>query len=141
MMEKNTARILEELKMCEEFKTFYNENDEHMIKESLADMLNAVIIRKGLKKVDLIANSEISEVYVYQILSGRRLPERNKLICLILEMHIEIDEVQKILRCAGYSPLYAKIPFDSIILYAICKKLSVVETNALLFENLGQTLG
>ena len=37
--------------------------------------------------------------------------------------------------------IYAKLPFDSVIIYGICKKLSVMDINNLLFEHELPTLG
>ncbi len=140
-MQKNTSKIVEELGLCDDFKTFYDENRDYMIKESLSEMLNKLISEKGLKKSQIIRNAELSEVYSYQIFSGLRIPERKKLLCLCFGMALNLDEVQTLLKCAGYSPLYIKIPFDSIIIYGICKKLSVVEINELLYSYGLETLG
>lgn len=140
-MQKDTTKIVEELGLCSDFKTFYDENKEYMISKTLSDFLSQLIAEKGLKKADIIKNSELSEVYAYQIMSGLRIPERKKLLCLALGMSLNLDEVQTLLKSAGYSPLYVKLPFDSIIIFGICKNLSVVETNELLFEYGLETLG
>ncbi|MDO4608265.1 MAG: helix-turn-helix transcriptional regulator [Clostridia bacterium] len=133
-MVKDTAKILEELQACESFKKFYNENNDYMVDATLSQMLNNLLKTKGLKKSEVIRKSEISEVYCYKIFSGERKPERNKLLCLILAMGLGIDEAQTLLKAAGYSPLYAKIPFDSALLYALCKGYSVIETNEMLYD-------
>lgn len=140
-MQKDTSKIVEELGLCADFKTFYNENKEYMVSASLSQMLNDLIKEKGLKKSEVIRKSELSEVYSYQIFSGLRVPERKKLLCLAVGMGLNLDEVQTLLKCAGYSPLYVKISFDSIIIYGICKQLSIVEINELLFEYDLETLG
>lgn len=140
-MSKDTSKIVEELGLCEDFKTFYKENKDYLITDTLADMLNRFIKDKGLKKSDIVKTSELSEVYAYQIFSGSRMPERKKLICVSIAMGLNLDEIQMLLRCASYPPLYVKIPFDSIVIYGICKKLTVVEINQLLFEYGLQTLG
>ena len=49
-------------------------------------------------------------------------------------MGLNIDEVQKLLKCAGYPQLYVKKPFDSIVLYGFCKGMSVVEINEMLYK-------
>ena len=36
---------------------------------------------------------------------------------------------------------YVKLPFDSIVLYGLCKKLSVMQINELLYEYGLETLG
>ncbi|MBQ5884868.1 MAG: XRE family transcriptional regulator, partial [Clostridia bacterium] len=137
----DTAKIVEELGVCPDFKTFYSENSDYMIKEDLSELLDKLMKKYDLKKSQVIRAAEMSEVYAYQIFSGLRVPERKKLLCLAIGMTLNLDEVQALLKCAGYSQLYVKLPFDSIVLYGICKNLSVVEINELLFEYGLETLG
>ncbi|MBQ8337788.1 MAG: XRE family transcriptional regulator [Oscillospiraceae bacterium] len=138
---KDTSKIVEELGLCADFKSFYDENRNYIVKSSLSELLNELAAKSPLKKSQIIKNSELSEVYAYQIFSGLRVPERKKLLSLCVGMSLNLDEVQSLLKCAGYSPLYVKIPFDSIIIYGICKKLSVIEINRILFEYDLETLG
>lgn len=140
-MEKDTSEIVKELKLSQDFQTFYNENKDYMISESLADMLTELLNRKGLHKSQVIKNAEISEIYGYQIFSGVRVPERKKLLCLAISMKLNIEEVQQLLKCSGYTQLYIKKPFDSIVLYGFCKGLSVVEINEILYRYDLETLG
>ena len=122
-MGKNTTEIIKELGLSPDFKTFYKENNEYMIKDSLSDLLAEFLKQKNLKKANVIKHSELSEVYAYQIFSGLRIPERKKLLCLALAMELNLEEVQTLLKSAGYSTLYVKLPFDSVVIYGICKKL------------------
>ena len=140
-MEKDTSEIVKELKLCPDFQTFYNENKECMISANLAQLLAELLQHKGLQKSQVIKNAELSEVYGYQIFSGARVPERKKLLCLALSMELNIDEVQQLLKCAGYSQLYVKKPFDSVVLYGFCKGLTVIEINELLYRYSLETLG
>ena len=140
-MVKDTAKIVEELGICPDFKTFYGENKEYMVKDNLSTLLDKLIKKYGLKKSQIIRAAEMSEVYAYQIFSGLRVPERKKILCIAVAMGLSLNEVQTLLKSAGYSTLYVKMPFDSIILYGICKKLSVVEINEILYEYGLETLG
>ncbi len=140
-MGKDTSKIVEELGLCPDFKSFYHENRDHMVTASLSELLAQLLTQKGLKKAKVIKNAELSEVYGYQIFSGVRVPERKKLLCLAVGMGLNIDETQQLLKCAGYSQLYVKLPFDSIVLYGLCKALSVVQINELLYEYGLETLG
>ena len=140
-MQKDTSKIVEELGLCPDFKTFSNENKQYLITTTLSEMLEQLLNKKGLKKSDVIKQSEMSEVYGYQIFSGIRVPERNKLLCLAVAMGLNIDEMQILLKTAGYTPLYVKLPFDSVVLYGICKGMSVIEFNELLYEKGLDTLG
>lgn len=140
-MQKDTSEIVKELGLCPNFQTFYDENKSYMVSDSLAQLLAALLERKKLKKSQVIKNAELSEVYGYQIFSGVRVPERKKLLCLAVAMKLNIDETQQLLKCAGYSQLYVKLPFDSVLLYGLCKELSVVQINELLYEYDLETLG
>lgn len=140
-MVKDTSKIVEELGLSPDFKTFYSENNNYMVKESLSELLDKLMVKYDLKKSQVIRAAEMSEVYAYQIFSGLRVPERKKLLCLAIAMKLPLDEVQTLLKCAGYSTLYVKLPFDSVILYGVCKKLSVVEINEILYEYGLETLG
>lgn len=133
-MKKDTSEIVEELGLCPDFQTFYQENRDYMISGTLAQMLEQLVVDKGLKKSQVIKSAEMSEVYGYQIFSGVRVPERKKLLCLAVAMKLTIEECQQLLKCAGYSQLYVKLPFDSVVLYGLCKQLSVMEINELLFS-------
>ncbi len=140
-MQKDTSKIVEELGLCPDFQTFYNENKDYMISGDLSTLLAQLLESKGFKKSQVIKNAELSEVYGYQIFSGIRVPERKKLLCLAVGMGLNIEETQQLLKCAGYSQLYVKLPFDSVVLYGLCKELSVVQINELLYEYGLETLG
>ena len=140
-MGKNTTKILEELQLCPDFRSFYDENRDYMVNSSLSQLLEALLLENGLKKSQVIKNAEISEVYGYQIFSGIRTPDRKKLLALAIGMDLNIEQVQQLLKCAGYPQLYAKLPVDSIVLFGICKKLTVQQINELLYEYGLETLG
>ena len=140
-MNKDTSKIVEELGLCPDFNTFYQENKDYMINSTLSELLGQLLASKGLKKAQVIKRAELSEVYGYQIFSGLRMPERKKLLCLAVGMGLNIDEAQQLLKCAGYPQLYVKKPFDSVVLFGLCKGLSVVEINELLYKYSLETLG
>lgn len=140
-MAKDTSKMLEELENCSNFTSFYNENADHIVKASLSEYLAELLASHDLKKSEVIKSSELSEVYAYQIFSGIRVPERKKLLALAIAMHLGLDEVQALLKSSGYAPLYVKIPFDCIVIYGICKGMSVTEVNYLLYDYGADTLG
>lgn len=140
-MVKDTAKIVEELKLCDDFQTFYDENREWIVQDDLAALLEKLIQKHGLKKSEVIRSSEIHSTYAYQIFSGVRVPERKKLLCLALAMRLDLTEVQTLLKCAGYAPLYVKLPFDAVVLFGVCKKMSVMAVNETLFDYGLETLG
>ena len=97
-MQKDTSKIVEELGLCPDFQTFYNENKDYMVCGNLAALLTQLLEEKGLKKSQVIKHAELSEVYGYQIFSGVRVPERRKLLCLAVGMRLNIEETQQLLN-------------------------------------------
>lgn len=140
-MPKNTAHLLEELRTCADFKSFYNENAEYLPQRTLSEALNALVQKHEIKKAEAIRRAELSEVYGYQILSGLRVPERKKLLALVIGMQLDLEEVQTLLKSTGYAPLYAKNPFDCVVIFGLCKKLTVAELNDMLYDYEMETLG
>ena len=140
-MGKDTSEIVKELGLCPDFQTFYSENKNYMVSADLTQLLAELLESKGLKKSQVIKNAELSEVYGYQIFSGVRVPERKKLLCLAVGMKLNIEQAQTLLKCAGYAPLYVKLPADSVVLYGLCKGMSVLEINELLYKYDLETLG
>ena len=56
-------------------------------------------------------------------------------------MGLGLEKIQNLLKAAGYSVLYVKRPFDSVVLYGIFKKMSVAQINELLYDYGMETLG
>ena len=140
-MAKDTSKLVEELSLCEDFATFYEENEPAMTTAPLTALLQQLLTDKKLNKAVVIRESELAEIYAYQIFSGLRKPDRKKLLCLAVAMHLTADETQTLLKSSGYPPLYIKRPFDSVVLYGFYKQLTVLEINELLFEYRLETLG
>ena len=140
-MAKDTVNLLEELKNCSDFNRFYRDNENSIISMSLSQLLEGYLKEYGMKKADAIRRSELSEDYAYQIFSGLRVPERKKLLSLAIGMQLNLEQMQTLLKTAGYAQLYVKNAFDCILIYGICKKLSVADINYLLFDYGMETLG
>ena len=140
-MQKDTSEIVKELGLCPDFQAFYDENKEYMVSADLSQLLAELLAYKGLKKSQVIRDAELSEIYGYQIFSGVRVPERKKLLCLAIAMKLNIEQAQHLLKCAGYAPLYVKLPADSVVLYGLCNAMSVSQINELLYTYDLETLG
>lgn len=52
-----------------------------------------------------------------------------------------MEEMQSLLKSTGYAPLYAKNPFDCVVIFGVCKKLTVAEINDMLYDYGMETLG
>lgn len=141
-MKKDTSQLIEELSEFSSFKEFFDNNQQIIEEICLSDYLKELIESKSLNKAEIIEGAEMSEVYAYQIISGiKKHPQREKVLCLAFGMKLSFEETQDLLKKTGYAQLYAKNPFDSVIIYGLCKGLNIIEVNNLLFEYGQETLG
>ena len=101
---------------------------------SIGEYLEFLLNEKGLEKAQVIKDSDIQRNYGYQLFSGVKTPGRNKLLALSIAMGLSLEETQRGLSIAKEGKLYSKNKRDSIIIYSINKKQTVLETNNLLFE-------
>lgn len=139
---KNTDDLLKELSNTDDINNFLKNNENNLDYVSISEYLNRLVSEKNLTKSEVIKKSELSEIYAYQIFSGKRYnPSRDKILCLAFGMGLNVNETQQMLKVFGFPFLYAKRKRDSIIIFALNKGLSVPDTNELLYNSDEETLG
>lgn len=139
-MKKTTGELLELLKKEPSMDRYLEIASDSLINQSsLSDCLNTLIEEKGLKKSNVIQQAGLDRTYAYQIFNGQKKPNRDKVLALCLSMKLTAEETQQILKQTGYPALYARLKQDSIILFSLQHKLSIIEANELLFE-MGESL-
>lgn len=141
MMTKSTEELNNEIKDIRDIQDFFVSNQNQMLTVSLSEHLNMLLSEKNLHKTNIIHDSLLDRVYVYQIFSGRKFPSRNKLIALAFGMHLSVDETQRLLKISGNRELYAREQRDAIILFALHRDMTISDTNELLFERGLRVLG
>ena len=137
---KTTSDLLKVLKSKKSITEYLDENVDSLINEPVSKQLENLLLSKGLKKSDVIKASNLDRTYAYQIFSGVKKPSRNKLLSVCFGLSLTFNETQELLNRSGYAPLYPKSKRDSIIIFAINNKFSVIETDILLAENNENTL-
>ena len=135
MKEKNTGELFSEIQQTEEIHSYLKDNKKSLHYPTIAEFLNKVLQDKGMTKKELIEESNLDRVYVYQILSGvKTAPSRAKLLSLAIALKLSLDETQHLLKYGKVPELYPRDSTDSVIIYAIKQQLSLHDTNELLNE-------
>ena len=96
--------------------------------------IKAILIQKGMSIADMQKKSGIDRTYIYQIMDGSKRPGRDKIIAIAFASGMSLPECQRALEIAQEGILYAKSRRDSVIIYAINKKMSLMELNSILDE-------
>lgn len=137
MNEKNTDTLQQELMSTNNLDRFLTENDASFRDVPLQEAIQRIFDEKGMSKAQLAKQSGISEVYLYQLFSGRRFPSRSRLLCLCFGLDATVDEAQSLLQQARHAPLYSRDRRDAIIIFALSHHMTLFEVNDKLFtENL-----
>lgn len=133
-MIKNTDEMQQEIQSTDNIYDVLDNNHESFRFEELSEYLKALLERKNIKPAEAIRKSGLDRSYGHQIISGRKAPSRDKLIALSFGMGLELDEVNDLLKVSRNRTLYARDQRDAVIIFAFTNKLSIIETNQLLFD-------
>lgn len=69
------------------------------------------------------------------IFQGKKYPSRDKIICLTFGFEMTVEETQTLLKQAGYQELYPRDQRDALLLFAIEKKMNILDANFLLYDH------
>ena len=130
---------MEALNQSSSIEEYINTEQDYLIDSAVCDYLNQLLEEKSLKKSTVIKNSELNEIYGYQIFSGKRIPSRDKLISISFGMNLSLDETQALLKYAG-APLYPKQKRDSLLIWGKNHQFSIYQINELLYAENEDTL-
>ena len=131
-MQKDTDELNNELIEAKGVEGFLEDNQENFREYTLSEYLELLMEEKHMTKAEVIAKSELEQVYAYHIFAGRKKkPARNKILALALALELTPEEAQRLLYYAGCERLYVRSSWDSVILYALQNNMSVIDTEAL----------
>ena len=140
MQVKTTNSLEKELSSCSNLDFFLKENKTAFEDQSIVDVLQFWIEKKGLTRKAVIENSGLNTVYGYQLLSGHRSPSRDKLLCLAFGLNMNTEEAQELLKKCGAARLYVKNRRDSMIMYGLEKGMTICQVNEKLYDEREETL-
>ena len=140
MREKTTDDLSQELMSQPNLDQYITENEAYFADTDISAFLAGIYEKCGLSKAALARRSGMSEVYLHQVFSGRRKPSRDRLLCLCAGLEAGLEDIQRLLKQAGYAPLYPKLKRDAIIIHGILSHTPLNEMNDKLFSESERTL-
>ena len=84
----------------------------------------------------LIRRANLEKSFGHQLFSGKRKPSRDTVIQLAFAMQASVAQAQEMLKVARKSVLYPRIKRDTVIIYCLHNRVSLLDTEIIL-ENLG----
>lgn len=133
---RKTDELLEELKFKNtDIQEYIENNPDSFIEINLKEFWNDIINNSKMSKSDIINKSDFSYVYFYDVIAGKKIPTSDKIIRLVLAMHLSLEQCQTALRYCGKSQLYPRIKRDSLLIFAITHGYTVFQTQELLIKS------
>lgn len=133
---RKTDELLEELKFKNtDIQEYIENNPDSFIEINLKEFWNDIINNSEMTKSDIINKSDFSYVYFYDVIAGKKIPTSDKIIRLVLAMHLSLEQCQTALRYCGKSQLYPRIKRDSLLIFAITHGYTVFQTQELLIKS------
>lgn len=137
---KNTDELQQELMETPDLERFLQENEQNFKSCDITALINEMFNCKGISRAELAKRSGMSEVYLYQLVTGRRYPSRSRMLCLCVGANATLAETQRILQQCGFATLYPANRRDAIIIYGLLHEQSLFELNDCLFTANEETL-
>lgn len=135
-MAKRTNDLMEELSGQDtDLDRYFEKNPTSFINVDIKEFWKNAVDTSSKTKSDIINKADMSYCYFYDVINGRKIPSKDKIIRIVLAMNLSLDDCQEALRISGKSALYPRIKRDSILIYAINKGYSIYQTNDLLAEH------
>lgn len=140
---KRTTEILNEIRSAADFDSFAQRNgDEFSYRTTVGKYIRDVLQsrQEALNIPELAELIGISRSYLYQLIPAKDTPpktvknnpDRKLLLAIAIALKFSVDETQHLLKYAGEPELYPRRKFDAVILYALERRLRLVDTNILL---------
>lgn len=134
MQGHTTERLINSISRDKGLTEILSENREAFIELSLGEYLNLIISKMHMSKARVIRESGINRRYFFDILSGKRRPDRNYVIRILLSVGASFQDAQWLLMATQYPQLYARDKRDCVIIYCFEHRLSAKECGGMLFN-------
>ena len=118
-----------ELVACDSLEEYLDGHEDMFGSEGVPLLLAQMMQQRCLSKAELARRAVTSEVYLHQVLSGRRNPSRDRLLCFCLAMESGLGQVQQLLMTGGHSALLTSSKRDVVLFYCLIRHKTILETN------------
>ena len=131
---KSTTELLRDLRKYKEFDSYLKHDADYLRQTVFTEKLKELLKRDDRTRIEIAQEACISEIYLYQICTGKRVPSRERVLCLCLVLHPKLEEVQELLRSCGHAPLHPRDRRDAQIIHALLHNGTLYQTDDALIE-------
>lgn len=113
-------RPLDTLRMQEKLKgDSFPQDWEGFLDDDIRRFFDALLNETGQKKSEIIKKANLSRVYGYQLMEGRRRGKRDYYLLIALAMSLDLKTTQRMLSVTHCGALHPLIKRDAAVIFAI----------------------
>jgi len=132
MGKKSTDELIKILEKKKVYNEYLAEYDSEFV-GSISTYLNSLMTNINIP--ELSEKSGLSVSYLYKLFEGKRKnPSRDTLLQICFGLSLDLEQSNKLLKIGGANLLYPRIKRDSIIIFCISKKMSIIECDEILMS-------
>lgn len=132
-MRKKTDDLMNEILFTNNISQYITSNQEEFLDTPLHIYLKQLLADSGLS-ISQVVNRANKGEYIYQVFRGIKNPSRDVLISIALAVSLSVEETSQLLRNARMPVLDPRNRRDSILIFALNHRLTVPDTNDVLYE-------
>ena len=130
----STDELLKLLFKERSLEQFLQRNESAYLNPSFSEYLSAWCKEHQKVPEQLIRRANLDKSFGHQLFSGKRRPSRDTVIQLAFAMGADVAQTQEMLKIARKSLLYPRIKRDTVIMYCLHNRVSLIDTEIILSD-------
>ena len=129
-----TSELWEQLVKAASAGQFLRQNEGRIGMPPFSAYLTSLCRERGEVPDRVIKRADIERSFGHALFRGDRKPSRDTVLQLAFGLGADVALAQSLLLHAGHSPLYPRVPRDSVISYCLLHGIGFIEAQSILAE-------
>lgn len=129
-----TSALWEQIFKASSLDVIYSQHDNEKAMPSFSEYISSLCKQRGEVPERIVKKANIERAFGHALFRGDRNPSRNTVLQLAFGFDADVEQTQALLRYAGHSTLYPRVPRDAVIAYCLHRHMSFVDTQHILLE-------
>lgn len=130
----DTDKLLALLFKEQNIEHFLRRDESTFLLPSFGEYMTDWCIKHDQVPEKVIIRANLEKSYGHQLFNGRRNPSRDTVLKLAFAIGADLPQAQEMLKIARKSILYPRVKRDSVIIYCLHNKISLSDTEIILYD-------
>ncbi len=130
----STTALWEQIFRASSVAQIYRQYSTEIELPPFCEYLSSLCKQRGEVPERIIKKANIERAFGHAIFRGDRNPSRNTVLQLAFGLDADVELAQSLLKHAGHSALYPRVPRDAVIGYCLHRRIPFVDAQHILSE-------